>query len=196
MRRGSQPAWLIMLIAAALVFAGWYLWQGLQTYLRSGGLGVQEAVQQAEQQASATVIRALTSAVVFAPPPTRTPVPECQPFVVVVKEAIVRTEPSREARIKRALYEGDEVCVIAPASTDPNWLLVDEEPRSRRIESVYMHRSLIRAVNPTATPVATPTPLSTITPKPSDTPEPTAAITTTAPTQTPVVSATSPLRSA
>ena len=196
MRRGSQPAWLIMLIAAALVFAGWYLWQGLQTYLRSGGLGVQEAVQQAEQQASATVIRALTSAVVFAPPPTRTPVPECQSFVVVVKEAIVRTEPSREARIKRALFEGDEVCVIAPASTDPNWLLVDEEPRSRRIESVYMHRSLIRAVNPTATPVATPTPLSTITPKPSDTPEPTAAITTTAPTQTPVVSATSPLRSA
>ena len=196
MRRGSQPAWLIMLIAAALVFAGWYLWQGLQTYLRSGGLGVQEAVQQAEQQASATVIRALTSAVVFAPPPTRTPVPECQPFVVVVKEAIVRTEPSREARIRRALFEGDEVCVIAPASTDPNWLLVDEEPRSRRIESVYMHRSLIRAVNPTATPVATPTPLSTITPKPSDTPEPTAAITATAPTQTPVMSATSPLRSA
>ncbi len=196
MRRGSQPAWLIMLIAAALVFAGWYLWQGLQTYLRSGGLGVQEAVQQAEQQASATVIRALTSAVVFAPPPTRTPVPECQPFVVVVREAIVRTEPSGDARIKRALFEGDEVCVIAPASTDPDWLLVDEEPRSRRIESVYMHRSLIRAVNPTATPVATPTPLSTITPKPSDTPEPTAAITTTAPTQTPVVSATSPLRSA
>ncbi len=196
MRRGSQPAWLIMLIAAALVFAGWYLWQGLQTYLRSGGLGVQEAVQQAEQQASATVIRALTSTVIFAPPPTRTPIPECQPFVVVVKEAIVRTEPSREARIKRALFEGDEVCVIAPAASDPDWMLVDEEPRSRRIESVYMHRSLIRAVNPTATPVATPTPLSTITPKPSDTPEPTAAITTTAPTQTPVVSATSPLRSA
>ena len=196
MRRGSQPAWLIMLIAAALVFAGWYLWQGLQTYLRSGGLGVQEAVQQAEQQASATVIRALTSTVIFAPPPTRTPIPECQPFVVVVKEAIVRTEPSREARIKRALFEGDEVCVIAPAASDPDWMLVDEEPRSRRIESVYMHRSLIRAVNPTATPVATPTPLSTITPKPSDTPKPTAAITTTAPTQTPVVSATSPLRSA
>ena len=152
MRRGSQPAWLIMLIAAALVFAGWYLWQGLQTYLRSGGLGVQEAVQQAEQQASATVIRALTSTVIFAPPPTRTPIPECQPFVVVVKEAIVRTEPSREARIKRALFEGDEVCVIAPASTNPDWLLVDEEPRSRRIESVYMHRSLIRAVNPTADP--------------------------------------------
>ncbi len=198
MRRGSQPAWLIMLIAAALVFAGWYLWQGLQTYLRSGGLGVQEAVQLAEQQASATVIRALTSAAVFAPPPTRTPVPECQPFVVVVKEAIVRAEPSREARIERALFEGDEVCVISPAASDPDWMLVDEEPRSRRIESVYMHRSLIRAVNPTPTPVATSTPLSTITPKPSDTPVPAAAIATSgpAPTQTPVVSATSPLRSA
>ena len=198
MRRGSQPAWLIMLIAAALVFAGWYLWQGLQTYLRSGGLGVQEAVRQAEQQASATVIRGLTSTVIFEPPPTRTPVPECQLFVVVVKEAIVRTAPSRDARIKRALFEGDEVCVIMPAAADPDWLLVDEEPRSRRIESVYMHRSLIRAVNPTATPVATPTPLSTITPKPSDTPDPAAATATSgpAPTQTPVVSATSPLRSA
>ncbi len=198
MRRGSQPAWLIMLIAAALVFAGWYLWQGLQTYLRSGGLGVQEAVRQAEQQASATVIRGLTSTVIFEPPPTRTPVPECQPFVVVVKEAIVRTAPSRDARIRRALFEGDEVCVIMPAAADPDWLLVDEEPRSRRIESVYMHRSLIRAVNPTATPVATPTPLSTITPKPSDTPDPAAATATSgpAPTQTPVMSATSPLRSA
>ena len=198
MRRGSQPAWLIMLIAAALVFAGWYLWQGLQTYLRSGGLGVQEAVRQAEQQASATVIRGLTSTVIFEPPPTRTPVPECQLFVVVVKEAIVRTEPSRDARIKRALFEGDEVCVIMPAAADPDWLLVDEEPRSRRIESVYMHRSLVRAVNPTATPVATPTPLSTITPKPSDTPDPAAATATSgpAPTQTPVMSATSPLRSA
>ena len=198
MRRGTQPTWLIILIAVALVFAGWYLWQGLQTYIRSGGLGVQEAVQQAEQEASATVIRALTSTVIFAPPPTRTPIPECQPFVIVVKEAIVRTEPSREARIKRALYEGDEVCVIAPAATDPDWLLVDEEPRSRRIESVYMHRSLVRAVNPTATPVATSTPLSTITPKPSDTPDPAAATVTSGPTptQTPVASATSPLRSA
>lgn len=196
MRRGSQPAWLIMLIAAALVFAGWYLWQGVQSYLRSGGLGVRETALQVEQEASATTVRFLTSTANFAPPPTRTPQPECQPFTVVVREAIVRAEPSREARIVRAMFEGDEVCVIAQADADPAWLLLDEEPRSRRIEAVYMHRTLLRALNPTATPVDTPTPLSTITPRPSVTPDPAATTRTPAPTPTPRVSPTSPLRSA
>ncbi len=196
MRRGSQPAWLIMLIAAALVFAGWYLWQGVQSYLRSGGLGVRETVLQIEQEASATAVRFLTSTAVLAPPPTRTPLPECQPFIVVVREAIVRAGPSREARIVRARYEGDEVCVIAPAEADPAWLLLDEEPRTRRIEAVYMHRTLVRALNPTATPVDTPTPLSTITPKPTITPDPAATTRTPAPTPTPLVSPTSSLRSA
>ena len=31
MGRGFQPTWLIVLIAVAIVFAGWYLWQGAPT---------------------------------------------------------------------------------------------------------------------------------------------------------------------
>ena len=195
MRRGSQPAWLIILVAVALVFAGWYLWQGLQDYLRSGGLGVREAARQIELQASATVMHAMTRQVMVEPPPTRTPLPECQPFVVVVEEAIVRAGPSRGARIEHALFEGDEVCVIAAAAVDPDWWLLDREPRSRRVEAAYMHRSLLRALNPTATPVDTPTPLSTVTAGPSLAPDP-AAATATPSDLAPAPGPTSPLRSA
>lgn len=194
MKRASQPAWLIALIAAALVFAGWYLWQGLQNYLRSGGLGVAEVTRQAEQAATATLQRAQTDTLAPLRLPSPTPLPECQPFVVLVREAVVRAAPSLDGRVVRALYEGDEVCGIGPAAEDPDWLLLDDEPRSRRIEAVYVYRSLLRALRPTATPVDTPTPLSTVTPRPSATPDPDAA--TASPTPTPVVSATSPLRSA
>lgn len=195
MRRGSQPTWLIILVAVALVFAAWYLWQGAQDFLRSGGLGVREVTQQAREQASATVRRQLTRSVQLAPPPTRTPMPACQPFVVVVPEAIVRAAPSADARIVGALFDGDEVCVIFPSPEDPDWMLVDEEPRSRRIESVYVHRSLLRALAPTATPFDTPTPLSTITPGPTGVGDVAVTITLT-PSSTPVVSPTSPRRSA
>ena len=195
MRRGFQPPWLIILVAVAMVFAAWYLWQGVQNYLRSGGLGVQEVTQQARQHASATVVQELTREVVLAPPPTRTPMPECQPFVVVVSEAIVRSSPSVDAGIVKALFEGDEVCVMFPAPSNPDWLLVDDEPRSRRIESVYMHRSLLRALQPTATPEDTPTPLSTITPDPRSLTE-TPTISPFTPSRTPVASPTSALRSA
>ena len=159
-------------------------------------LACAEVTRQAEQEASATVIRNLTRTVIFAPPPSRTPQPECQPFVVLVTEAIVRAEPTLNARIVSARYEGDEVCVIGPATADPEWLLLDEEPRSRRIEAVYMHRSLLRALQPTATPVDTPTPLSTVTPGPSATLDATAATATDTPVSPPGASATSPLRSA
>ena len=194
MGKSTQPAWLIMLIAAALVFAGWHLWQGVQNYLRSGGLGVREVTLQARQQASATSIRQLTSVVAFAPPASRTPLPECQPFIVVVPEAVVRAAPSADARITGALFEEDEVCVIQPAPAGPDWYLIDEQPRSRRIEAVYVHRSLLRALEPTATPMDTATPLSTVTPRPANTRDPAAATATF--TATPVVSPTSPLRSA
>ncbi len=195
MGRGFQPTWLIILVAVAIVFAGWYLWQGIQNYLRSGGLGVREVTQQARQDASATVVQEMTRLVVLAPPPTRTPYPECQTFVVMVSEAIVRSSPSFDSGIVKALFEGDEVCVMFPAPSNPDWLLVDEEPRSRRIDSVYMHRSLLRALEPTATPADTPTPLSTITPDPlrlTDTP----TVPPFTPSRTPVASPTSALRSA
>ena len=45
MRRNSRsgpPALLAFLLAAALVFGVYYIWQGVQTFLRTGGLGVVE----------------------------------------------------------------------------------------------------------------------------------------------------------
>ena len=109
MRRGSQPAWLITLVGVALVLPGWYLWQGVQNYLRSGDPGVREVTGQARLFAGPTVIRQWTRRVEFAPPPTRTPMPECQPFVVVVPEAIVRAAPAADARIVRGLFERDDL---------------------------------------------------------------------------------------
>ena len=55
MRRNSRngpPAILAFLLAAALVFGVYYIWQGVQTYLRTGGLGVVESTQRAQQVAN------------------------------------------------------------------------------------------------------------------------------------------------
>ena len=139
MGRGFQPTWLIILVAVAIVFAGWYLWQGVQNYLRSGGLGVREVTQQARQDASATVVREMTRQVVLAPPPTRTPWPECQPFVVVVEEAIVRSSPSFDAGIVRALFDGDEVCVDVSGAFEPGLVA------GRRGTALTAHRVRLHA---------------------------------------------------
>ena len=180
MRRSSQPAWLVFLIAIALVFGAYYLWQGLQNYLRTGGLGVIEATEQAEIQATATAnqIVANPSATLR---PTFTPIPDCKEFAVSVPNAIVRERASTNSPIVTSWGEGTLVCMVDRAAEDTTWYLVDGDPRTRRIEFAYMHESVIEAVNPTPTPSDTPTPLPTVTPVPTDTPS---ATPTTAPTAT------------
>jgi hypothetical protein len=205
--RGGPPGWFIMLIAVALVFAAYYLWTGMQNYFLTGGQGVVETTQRAGVVATATAERftQLESGMSDRTPlPTPTPIPECMDFVVIVANAIVREEPAAQGAIITQYPEGTTVCVLGrQGSTE--WYVIDQEPNRRRLVLAYMHETVIRAVNPTATPTNTHTPfptgtftpLPTVTPVLSDTPETpvTASPIPPTPTQTPIPSET-PIRQA
>lgn len=168
---GGLPAWLVFLIGIALVFGGVYLCQGVQNFIRTGGQGVVESTERAVVVSTATAERITRSepGSEVTPRPTNTPVPECQDFVVSVPNAIIREGPSSGAQILTSLNEGAIVCVLGREG-DSEWYVIDQTPETRRLDLVYMHETVIRAVNPTPTPSITPTPLPTITPLPSPTP--------------------------
>lgn len=165
---GGAPGWLIIVVAVALVFGLYYLWLGLQNYIRTGGLGVAEATQRANIIETATADRVL-AVPTFTPVPSFTPIPECQAFVVSVPSAIVREGPFPNAAIVDSLPQGSEICVIAREGSS-EWYLVDTNPRTRRLERAFMHETVIEAVNPTPTITRTPTPLPTVTDIPTLTP--------------------------
>jgi hypothetical protein len=179
----GPPAWLVFLVGAALVFGLFYLWQGLQNFIRTGGQGVAEATQRAQVVSSATAVRVtrMESGSQVTPRPSNTPIPECKDFVVNVPNAIVRDAPASSGAIVTSINEGEVVCVLEHLA-DSEWYVIDRTPGTRRLDLAYMHETVIRAVNPTLTPSITPTPLPTVTPMPS----PTRTLTPTpAPTQRP-----------
>lgn len=182
-QRSGPPSWFIILLGIAIVFGVYYLWLGLRNFM-STGVSVSESTLQASHQNTATAIR--IEEIEFNAPtllPSITPVPPCQDFVVRVPIAIVRSGPSTSSRIVAGLRDGEAVCVIT-MMPDSDWYLVDQNERTRRIEKVYMHRDIIRALNPTATPTITLTPTNTLTPTASATPTDTSLPTAT-PTQAP-----------
>jgi hypothetical protein len=170
-RRGSNspPAWIIFLAGIALVFGLYYVWLGVQNFLRSGGRGVVESTAQAEIVATATAQVALPTRGAATPLPTFTPIPTCEDFIVIVPNARVRETPSESGAVIDAYVENDPVCVIGRPSPESEWYTIDQRPGTRRIETAYMHESVIAPVNPTPTPSTTPTPLPTVTATPSPT---------------------------
>jgi len=184
MKRSSRqgpPPLLAFLLATALVFGIFYVLQGVQTFLRTGGLGVVESTQRAVEISSATaerVTRMATSASTLRP--TATLVPPCTDFRVTALAGIVREGPSTEAAVSTQLREGTIVCVLG-REDGSEWYSIDLNPSTRRIELAYMHESIIEAVNPTLTPSITPTPSDTVTPAPTVTltPVPTRTLTPT-----------------
>jgi hypothetical protein len=210
-RRGSAgpPAWLIFIIAVAMVFGVYYLWTGFQNYLRTGGLGVVEATERANLIASSTADQ-IASIPSITPRPSFTPIPECQNFIVSVPSAIVREVPASNGPILTSLSQGTSVCVLG-RDEGSEWYTIDNNPETRRLELAYMHETVIEAVNPTPTITLTPTPLPTVTPAPSLTPSitpspaPTATIDpdatdtpspTPTPTETPTLTPTESFQSA
>ena len=162
-QRSGPPSWFVILVGIAIVFGVYYLWVGLRNFMTSG-VSVSETTQQAIERSTATAMR-IQEIVLNAPTPlpSFTPVPPCQEFIVRVPIAIVRATPSLSGRIVEGLREGETVCVLAMLP-DSEWYLIDQNARTRRIEQVYMHRDIIRAVNPTPRPTATPIPTDTSTP--------------------------------
>lgn len=168
---GGLPAWLVFLLAVALVFGAYYVWTGIQDFIRAGGLGVIEATQRAEIIASATLNRVAT--ITQAAPeitirPSPTPLPPCQDFAVAFNVAIVRERPSVNSAIVEQIPLGTIVCVLS-REPEPNqdWYLIDVQPRTRRLDAGYMREELIEAVNPTLTPSRTVPPPPTVTPLPA-----------------------------
>jgi hypothetical protein len=175
-RNRGLPPWLVFLMAVALVFGGYYLYLGAQTYLQTGGLGVEEATEQAYVFATSTARSQPTldprvTAVVYGLtlPPTATEVPPCSDFIVIVPSAIVRSAPTTRGNVITTLSEGDEVCVVGQ-DEGSEWYTIDTNPFTRRLDDAYMHQDLIRASNPTLTPSRTMTPPPTVTLAPSLTP--------------------------
>ncbi len=199
----GAPAWLVLVVAVAIVFGAYYLWVGVQNYLRTGGLGVVEATRQAELVVTATAAR-VRSVPTRTPVASFTPVPPCQDFVVSVPSAIVRGQPTTRGQIVTSLSAGQTVCVLGREGSS-EWYAIDQNPRTRRVELAYMHETVIQPLNPTATPSRTPTPLPTVTPlptltptlsptpRPTDTPDPAATAT---PTPSPTPTATDAVQSA
>lgn len=169
--RGT-PAWLIVLIAGAFVFGFFYVVQGVQTFFRTGGLGVQEATQRAFVGETATAVRVTQRATVgFTPQPTFTPPPECIDFRVTTDSGMVRASPSFNGQPVTSIRGGEIVCVLERVG---EWYTIDSNTETRRRELAYMHESILEAANPTATP--SPTAPATPLPAPTDTPLATATV--------------------
>lgn len=183
---GGPPAWLVVLVAVALVFGLYYLWQGVQNFFRTGGRGVVEATERAVTVNTATAERVQRANIGSdaTPRPTNTPVPECQDFVVSVPNAIIRETPSTNGAILTSLNQGSQVCVLEHLA-DSEWYVIDQTPGTRRLDLAYMHETVLRAVNPTLTPTRTTTPLPTVTPTPTETPSLTPSPQPSQPTATP-----------
>lgn len=198
---GGLPGWLVFLIAVAIGLGGYYVWIGLQDYLRAGGLGIVEATERAQIIASVTQARVVTitaGAPIVTLFPTPTDVPPCQDFEVAAPVAIIRDRPTTNAAIVEQIPQGTVVCVIGRANNDPEseWFVLDYNPRTRRLDEAFMREDVILPLNPTPTPSNTVTRPPTVTPvpttpspftqTPSITPSPTATYTQT-PTLPPVL---------
>ncbi len=168
-RRAGPPSWFVILLGIAIVFGLYYLWIGLRGFM-SSGLTVVESTRQAIERTTATAVRIVELQYLAPTPlPTYTPVPPCQEFVVIVRSAIVRSSPSTDSRIVEAIKEGETVCVIAK-QPNTEWYVLDKNTLTRRLEPVYMHEDIIRALYPTDTPTRTPTATPSNTPTASFTP--------------------------
>lgn len=172
-RRGGPPAWLVFLLGIATVFGVYYLAAGFQDFVESGGLGIRESTQQAALISTATRERLATREAISATRlatarPSPTDVPPCEMFIVNIPIAIIRAAPNTTAQIIDQVPNGTALCVIArEADTeDVDWLLIDYNPRTRRMDAAYVREDLVRAANPTPTPSMTFTPLPTVTDAP------------------------------
>lgn len=186
-RRDSFPAWLVFVMAVALVFGVYYIWIGLRDFIETGGLGIQEATERARIIATATGEFESTRQAVIGPTrearfATFTPIPPCENFVVAVPVAIMRDTPSTGGNIVEQLPQGQSVCVLGREThNEVIWFLVDANPATRRLDAAFMREDLIEALNPTPTPSRTLTALPTVTSLPV-----TAPTVTLTPTPTPL----------
>ncbi len=169
--KGGSPI-LVALLAALLVFGGYFLWRGALTFLSTAG----NITAPATATAAATVTLRPTRTfevppmnLVFGTQPTARP---CLEFYVTVVRARVRECPSERCETLEMPYQGNRICVYGRAEEAPEWYEVNIYPNDPIPRRAYMHQSVIAAVNPTPRPSATPRPSITFTPSHTPTPLP------------------------
>jgi hypothetical protein len=172
-RRSGPSPLLIVIVGALLVFGGYYVWVGFLGFLADQG----DITARVTREAFATgTARSVTQRPTVFVPATFTPLPPCEFFFVRVDRANYRECPSEDNRqcpVRDVAEYGTEFCVYARANENPEWYVIDLNPGGAYRDTVYMHESVLKAVNPTPTPSTTFTPLPTISPTPSYTPPPT-----------------------
>lgn len=168
----------IILMAMAMVFGGYFLWTGFMTWVDEGSeeSRIAQRTQVSEASATAYSIFNRPTLAVF---PSITPIPACEFFVVKgPQSAFVRECPSSNCKEVGYVDANVSVCVIgrgddAQYNRPQEWFKVLLRPDDILPEITYMHQSVLRSLNPTATPTATFEPLPTVTRTPTPTEFPT-----------------------
>jgi hypothetical protein len=150
-------------VLAGVPFGIYYLIRGAQTFVRTGGVGAEEATRLAETAARQITFDTPTSSGSMSILPTWTPQIECADFRVSVPNAIVREQPNSSGTIITGYEQGTIVCVVRREPPDGEWYLIDLDPETRRLNEAYMNEEVVEPVNPTPTPSRTFTPLPTVT---------------------------------
>jgi len=167
---GPSPV-LIVLLAALLVLGGYFTWMGVLSFLEDRGDITAPMTQEAAASATARAVTALPLPTLYVPP-TFTPLPPCQWFRVRVERAVYRECPStdnRQCPVRDVVTYGTELCTYGRSPDNPEWYVIDLNPEGAFRDTVFMHQSVLEAVNPTPTPSPTFTPLPTVTPLPTAT---------------------------
>jgi hypothetical protein len=173
--RSAGPSPVLVVITGALLVLGCYFtWRGILSYLEDRGDITAPVTQEAAASATARAVTALPLPTLYVPA-TFTPLPPCQWFRVRAERAVYRECPStdnRQCPIREVVTYGTELCTYGRSPENPEWYVIDLNPQGAFRDTVFMHESVLEAVNPTPTPSLTFTPLPTVTPLPSNTPGP------------------------
>lgn len=173
------PTWLVVLGAAVFVFGGFTLYSGVLNFLSGGGnitspaTATSASALEQTQQALNQPVPADMTIQIPTRLPTRTPIPPCLEFRVIVVRARVRDCPKDTCPTQDAmLSQGATVCVFGTVPEATDWYQVNLRPDSSYPEIAYMHESVLEAVRPTVRPTRTPTGarLATVTPIPTASP--------------------------
>jgi hypothetical protein len=187
-RSGPSPL-TIILVGALFVFGGYYVWTGFLSFLEDQGDITARATREAFASATARAAPEIRPTL-FMAPATFTPLPPCKWFAVSVENAVYRECPAQnniECPVREVIPYGTELCIYGRVPNNDEWYVVELNPEGAYRDTVYIHESVVEAVNPTptVTPTNAPLDLPTISPTPSNTPPPTVT-----PTETPDPNAT------
>ncbi len=165
---------MIVAVVGLLVFGGYFVWTGFLSYLDDQGNITAQVTREAVASATARVAPSIQLPTLYMPA-TFTPLPPCQWFKVNVERAVYRECPSKDNQrcpIRDTVTYGTELCIYARSPDNPEWYVVELNPDGAYRDTVFIHESVVEAVDPTPTTTLSPTPHPTATPAPTATPSP------------------------